>query len=39
MGGAVGGTPPSLWRPGVVRGAEEMFWPKLTCAEGARENV
>ena len=41
VGGAVGGTPRPPRRPWVVRGAEgaeEIFWPKLTCAEGAREN-
>ena len=24
--------------PRVFRGVEENLWPKLTCAEGAREN-
>ena len=38
--GLWGGPPPPRRRPGVVRGAEgaeEMFWPKLTWAEGTRE--
>ena len=39
MGGAVGGgDPPPPGDPGLLEGAEEIFWPKLTCAEGAREN-
>ena len=40
VGGAVGGTPPSgdpelLEAP---KAPKNVFWPKLTCAEGAREN-
>ena len=40
-GGLWGGPPPPSGDPELLEGAEgaeEIFWPKLTCAEGAREN-
>ena len=43
-GGAVGGIPPPPGDPGLLEAPkapnkfEVIFWPKLTCAEGARKN-
>ena len=37
VGGAVGGPPPP-GDPELLEAPKKFFWPKLTCAEGAREN-
>ena len=42
-GGGGGGDPPHSGDPELLEaskaGGEEIFWPKLTCAEGARDLI